>query len=104
MTNAGGTIGVPISSRQFAPGRSAITRRIELSSLAIQRVNVLPAFLALLGIILPTEIQIYLGDAKFTPGRISIILLLFPALFVLSRKGRRAVLSDFLRARPRLVW
>ena len=95
MTNSDSTIGVPISSRRFAPGQFPITRRIESSSLIIQRVNLLPALLALAGIILPLELQISVAEAKFTPGRISIILLLFPALFVLCRKGRRVLLSDF---------
>ena len=96
MTNAGDTIGVPITSRRLAPGQFLTTGRVKSDPLGGRRVNLLAAVLALSGIVLPTELQIYIGEAKFTPGRIGIILLLFPALVILCQKGRRALLSDFL--------
>ena len=58
------------------------------------RTNVSVAWFALIGVILPFEVSIYLGTAKFTPGRLAVSLLFIPALFGLIKKGRRMVLPD----------
>jgi hypothetical protein len=39
-------------------------------------------------------VQFYIGGAKFTAGRMGLVLLLFPALAALCQKGRRALISD----------
>jgi hypothetical protein len=65
--------------------------------------NLLPACLALIGIILPQEVQVLFGGAKFTAGRIAVILLLFPALFMWCQRGRRLVFADFF-AWATAVW
>jgi hypothetical protein len=86
-------------SNRVAPRQFALDRAPKLLGAPgprpVRRTNALAAWLALVGAILPYEMQIYLAGAKFTPGRIGITLLLIPALFILSRKGRRAQLSDF---------
>ena len=53
------------------------------------------AWLVLIGAVLPFELAIYIGGAKFTPGRLVVTVLFIPALYVLSRKDRRWVLPDF---------
>ena len=60
------------------------------------RSNPIPAWLALVGVLLPFELSIYIADAKFTPGRLIIALLLVPALAVVFRKERHLLLSDLL--------
>jgi hypothetical protein len=50
----------------------------------------------LAGVILPTEVQINVAGAKLSPARMAVVLLLLPALFTLCRKGRCALLCDFL--------
>jgi hypothetical protein len=77
-------------------GRVPKALRVQAHSPAVRRVNPLAALLALAGVILPTEMQIYVAGARFSPGRIAVVLLLFPALFILCQKGRRALLCDFL--------
>ena len=95
MTNVGGTIGVQAPSRRLAPGR--VPRNARTRPPAVRRANLLAALFALVGIVLPQELQISLGPGvTFTPGRISAALLFFPALLVLCRNGRRLLLCDFL--------
>ena len=97
MTDAGGTIGVRMPARRLAYGRLPRDARADLVRLAARRGNLLVALFALAGVVLPQEVQISLGaGAKFTSGRIAAALLLFPALLVLCKKGRRFVLCDFL--------
>jgi hypothetical protein len=51
----------------------------------------------LVGIIIPAaEVQIFIAGAKFTVGRIGVMLLLLPAVFTLLQKSRRLQLSDLL--------
>jgi O-Antigen ligase len=45
---------------------------------------------------MPAGMTIYLGDSKFTPGRIAIFLFLVPALFAFFAKPRHRVAPDFL--------
>jgi hypothetical protein len=52
------------------------------------------AWMLLIGVVTPATMTIFIGGAKFIPGRIVICLLLFPALFELFRKGRHLVASD----------
>jgi hypothetical protein len=68
-----------------------------------RRASRLPAWLALIGIIVPSVLQVSIGGAKFTAGRIGIVLLLMPALVVLFRAGRRALISDLL-ASATAIW
>ena len=58
--------------------------------------NAFVAWLVLIGIAIPSSINVYLGDAKFTPARIFICLLLLPALAELFRRGRHLGASDAL--------
>ena len=54
------------------------------------------AWLTLIACTTPAAMTIFIGGSKFTPGRVAICLLLFPALFELFRKGRHLILSDLL--------
>jgi hypothetical protein len=76
----------------------AMTRARPSSSYVGRRSGRLPAWLALVGIIVPSILQLSIGGAKFTAGRIGIVLLLVPALVALFGAGRRAVLSDVVAA------
>jgi O-antigen ligase len=60
-------------------------------------------WLLLTGIFTPAAITIYLGGAKFTPGRIVMSLLLFTALPELLQKRRHLVAADFF-ALAASVW
>jgi hypothetical protein len=55
----------------------------------------LPALIALSGLILPPELGIYVGNAALPPGRLGILLLLVPALIILIAR-RRLILADYL--------
>ena len=61
----------------------------------VRRTSSLVAWFALAGAIVPSEAQFLVAGAKFTAGKIGIILLLFPAIFRLCQQGRRALISDF---------
>ncbi|MBP0114554.1 O-antigen ligase family protein [Bradyrhizobium vignae] len=52
--------------------------------------------LLLMGIVLPSGLQVLIAGAKLTPTRISLILLLLPALARLLQPARRLLLSDGL--------
>ncbi|WP_056292532.1 O-antigen ligase family protein [Afipia sp. Root123D2] len=69
----------------------------------IRRPSLVPAWLILIGIILPAEIQISIGGSKFTAGRIGIMLLLVPALVTLFG-GRRRLLPSDLVALALAIW
>ncbi len=51
-------------------------------------------WLLMIGVFVPSNMTVFIGDAKFTPGRIAICLLLPSALFLLFRKGRHLVAAD----------
>ena len=91
MTVMGGTIGAPTTIGRLAPGRTSTAQRVQSRS-----VNLLAALLALVGVILPTEVQVSIAGERLGSGRIAIFLLLFPALFKLCQKSRRLLLCDFL--------
>jgi hypothetical protein len=57
--------------------------------------NALASWLLLGGMLLPASMTFFLGDAKFYPGRLIILLLLLPAPLLVFRKGRRPVVCDF---------
>ncbi|MBB4395695.1 hypothetical protein [Bradyrhizobium sp. ERR14] len=64
---------------------------------AAERCSKLPAWLLLMGLILPAaQVQLYLADAKLTVGRIGILLLIIPAAARLLRTGRHILASDYL--------
>jgi len=64
----------------------------------------LAALLALAGVVIPQEVEISLGaGARFTPGRMAAVVLFFPALLELFKKGRRLLMCDFL-ALATSVW
>ena len=96
MSSLRGTSRRPALGRISRAVRPSQALPVQASASIVQRVNPLPALLALAGVILPTEAQIYVGGARLSPGRIAVVLLLLPALFTLCRKGRRALLCDFL--------
>ena len=52
------------------------------------------AWMLLIGVVTPAAMTIFIGGAKFIPGRIVICLLLLPALFELFRRGRHLIASD----------
>lgn len=54
----------------------------------------LAAFVALVGLAIPSELQFYIAGAKFTPGRVGVILLLIPAVVQFVQRGGRALSSD----------
>src|SRR6266478_4655653 len=75
--------------------RPRVTR--ENSEATGGRSHSLVAWLALIGLIIPaSEVQIFIGGAKFTVGRIGIVLVFLPAIVTLLQKGRRLLPSDFL--------
>jgi hypothetical protein len=77
--------------------RAAFDRGTQSSSYRATRApSRLPAILALLGLIVPSGLQLTLGGAKLTLGRIGLVFLLLPAFARLFRPGRRALLSDLL--------
>jgi hypothetical protein len=68
-----------------------------------RRSSRLPAWLSLVGIIIPSALQVSIGGANFTAGRIGIALLLVSAPVALFQAGRRALLSDLL-ALATAIW
>jgi hypothetical protein len=75
--------------------RPPVTR--EVSETTGGQSHSLAAWLALIGLIIPaSEVQIFVAGAKFTVGRIGIVLLFLPAISTLLHKGRRLLSSDLL--------
>jgi hypothetical protein len=59
------------------------------------RANTLVIWMVLIGLIIPAaEVQIFVGGAKFTVGRLAVVLLLVPAIFTLFQRNRRRMPSD----------
>ncbi len=82
-------------SRPSMLRRSTDTAAVTSNSPSRGRANAAAAWFALIGLIIPAaEVQIYVGSAKFTVGRLGIMLLLLPALFTLFNKGRRFQIPD----------
>jgi hypothetical protein len=87
-----GTSGIRVTQSVFR--RSAEVADLKSNSSA-GRANAIGAWLALLGLLIPSaEVQILIGGAKFTVGRLCIMLLLLPALVALCQRGRRALMTD----------
>jgi hypothetical protein len=93
-----GMAGVRVTLGRVAPVRAAPNMLFQSgrqsSRHAVRGAYPLAAWLALIGLIVPTEINVNLAGAAFTSGRIGLILLLFPAIFTFCRAGRRLLLSD----------
>jgi hypothetical protein len=84
-----------IASRQSPHRRNAEMAGATSNSELGERANTLAAWLALIGLIIPAaEAQIFIAGAKFTVGRLGIVLLLLPAVFTLLQRDRRLLLSD----------
>jgi hypothetical protein len=77
-----------ISSRRQSLGTPSLLIRLRNHPLA--------AWLALIGLILPSEISIAPGGLKFTAGRLCVALLFVPSVFVLCQRGGRVLLCDLL--------
>lgn len=81
---------VTVAGGEFGLTSTALPR-------ASERCSTLPAWLLLMGLILPAaQVQLYVADAKFTAGRIGILLLIVPAVARLARAGRHSLVSDYL--------
>lgn len=81
---------VTVTGGEFGLTRTAVPR-------APERCSTLPAWLLLIGLILPAaQVQLYLADAKLTIGRVGILLLIVPAVTRLVRAGRHMLASDYL--------
>jgi O-Antigen ligase len=87
--------GARVTSQWLPSGRAPPTIRFQTNLPTAGRPSPLAAWLALAGVILPFELQFFIAGAKFTPGRIGIILLFFPALLRLCQRRRSLILSDF---------
>jgi hypothetical protein len=88
-----GSTGIP--SRQLARHGHEIATAVSLSD-SRGRANTLAAWLALIGLIIPAgEVQVFIGSAKFTTGRLGITLLLVPAVIRMFGRGRKFLVSDF---------
>lgn len=62
---------------------------------AAEPANSIAIWLILIGLIIPAaEVQLFIGGAKFTAGRLGIALLLVPALMALFKPSRTLVVSD----------
>jgi hypothetical protein len=49
----------------------------------------------MIGALLPaTEVQLVLGTAKFTTGRLAVALLIIPAIVAICKTGRQAMAAD----------
>lgn len=85
--------GVIEAAAPLRDGRSGPVRGSGL--LAATRKNSVAIWLCMIGLIIPAaEAVVYIAGAKFSVGKLSIALLLVPALIVLCERGRKLVLSD----------
>src|SRR5215471_11602692 len=87
-----------IGGRQHQAFARASAKRVPSSRNKFDRSRPFVAWLALIGLLLPFELAIFIGTAKFTPGRMAISLLLLPAVVMMCRKGRHVLLSDLFAA------
>ena len=69
---------------------------LKMATVRTMRPSIFPACLALIGILLPSSVQILIVGAKFTVARVGIILLLIPALLKFTKRGRHALVADLL--------
>jgi hypothetical protein len=88
---AGGLIVAPrAAARRAGPGMGPDRG----SGIAAQRSHFIAICLVMVGIFLPPTMVIVLGNTRLFPGRIAIMILLAPAIFVLLRRPRRLLASD----------
>lgn len=85
---------MPAYARRGSPGRGSVVAMS--ANDGYRRVSSLPAWLILMGTIIPSDLELSIGGAKFTSGRIGVVLLLIPAVVRLFGAGRRLMLVDFL--------
>jgi len=83
---------IPLRAKKY--GRPLVTANSGAITGTRQPSNRFAIWLVLIGILMPAAMTFYIGGAKFYPARAIIVLLLIPAVFVLSRRGRRFVLCD----------
>jgi O-Antigen ligase len=74
--------------------RVPIVAQVQSIPYGVRTMTALAALLTLAGIIIPTEVQFFIAGLRFSPGRISVIVLFLPALLVLFGKSRRLLLCD----------
>ena len=75
-------------------GRVVSVAPTKVGPRTVQGVYPLAAWLALVGLIVPAEMTLRPAGIAITPGRVGVILLLFPAIYVLYERGSRVLLSD----------
>jgi hypothetical protein len=89
LTDGIRAIGIaPVANWSIRPRRLVQSKRPE-------RRYALVAWLSLIGVLLPPKEMSVLVGVNFTPGRICLVLLLFPALSTLFAKNYRPQWSDF---------
>jgi O-antigen ligase len=95
---------IGVAPQRWTSRRDSKAVNVQSSPRSVGRANSFAAWLALIGLIIPAaEVQIYVADLKFTVGRLGVLLLFLPALFILSQRGRRLLLSD-LFACATAIW
>ena len=70
------------------------TVRVGIPPRTISHSHALAAWLALIGLILPSTMNVFIAGLNLTPGRTCIILLFLPALFTLAKRRPRLLSSD----------
>jgi hypothetical protein len=89
--SAGAIAAVPGSS---AASRSRSGKRFQGASDTVQRSHPVFIFLVVVGIFMPPTMAVFLGELRLFPGRVAIIILFLPALFILLGRLRRVLASD----------
>ena len=96
MTEANGIIGDRFAARRSPRRPIPPPVRVKAALFAPAKRRTVVSLLALAGAVVPSEVQVSLAaGARFTPGRIAIVILLFPALFALFQKGRKLLACDY---------
>lgn len=93
MRRSAGT--VEITPRRSLPRPGPSLTRIHAGANIAQRSHATSICIVLVGIFLPPTMAVYLGGMKLIPGRVAILILFLPALFILLRRLRRPLASDF---------
>jgi hypothetical protein len=76
---------------RVVPVRAAPTK---VGPRTVQGAYPIAAWLALIGLIVPAEMTLRPAGIAITPGRVGLILLLFPAIYVLCKRGGRVLSAD----------
>ena len=85
----------PFPPRRLMHRRFPAAVTVQSISPVARTVTTVAAVLALAGIVLPTEMQVFIAGLRLSPGRVSAIVLFFPALLILFGK-RRLLTCDLL--------